>query len=108
VVAKPIFDVLAELLQLRLKPALGVLQFLDPAIGLAKRFFKSIDAQDEPGRVTWLALRAARNVGGRRRLSVKNIELRLSWRRNHDAGDEGRSETGTKRRRHWNCPGYLA
>ena len=31
-VAEPEFDVLAELLQLRLEPMLGVLQFLDPAV----------------------------------------------------------------------------
>ena len=50
-IAEAVFHVLAELLQLRLEPALGVLQFLDPAVRLAKLFLKPVDAHHEPGGV---------------------------------------------------------
>ncbi len=79
-IAEPEFDILAELLQLRLEPALRVLQFLDPAVGLAKRLLEPVDPHHETGCVVWVA-RAARNVGGRGRLAVEEIELRLSRRR---------------------------
>ena len=84
-IAKTVFHVLAELLQLRLEPALGVLQFLDPAVGLAKRLLESVDAQHKPGRVAGIALRSAWNVGGWGSLTVEDIELRLNRRRNREA-----------------------
>ena len=93
-IAEAEFNVLAELLQLRLEPALRVLQFLDPAVGLAKRFLEPVDAHHEPG--GFVVVRAARNVGGRRGLAVEEIELRLSRRRERKAGDERRDEARTK------------
>ena len=49
-VAEPEFDVLAEFLQLSLEPMLGVLQFLDPAVGLPKLLLELVDAQHQLGR----------------------------------------------------------
>ncbi len=94
-VAEPEFNVLAELLQLRLEPTLDVLQFLDPAIGLAKFFLEPVDAHHQPGRVVGIS-RSARNVGGRRSLVVEEIELSLSRPCKRKAGHERRDQARTK------------
>ena len=85
-IAEPEFNVLAELLQLRLEPMLRVLQFLDPAVGPAKVFLEPVDTHDEAGGVVWIVWRAVGNVRRRRRLTVEDIELRLSRRREREAG----------------------
>ena len=95
-IAEPEFNVLAELLHLRLEPMLRVLQFLDPAVGLAKFFLEPIDAHHEPGGVVGIARRAVWNVSGRRRLVVEDIELRVSRRCKRDAGDERSDEATAK------------
>ena len=95
-IAEPEFDILAELLQQRLEPALRVLQFLDLAVGLPKLFLKPIDAHHEAGGLVGIAWRAARNVGGRGGLAVEDIELCLSRRRERDAGDEHSDEATAK------------
>ena len=81
---KPEFDVLAEFLQLRLEPMLGVLQFLDTAVGLPELLLEPVDAQDQLGGLVRIAA-SARNVGRRRGLAVEGIELRLSRRRERNA-----------------------
>ena len=106
-IAEPEFDILAELLHQRLEPALRVLQFLDPAVGLPKFFLEPIDAHHEAGGLVRIARRAARNVGGRWGLAVEDIELRLSRRRERDAGDEHSDEARAKRRRHGKYPDCL-
>src|SRR6185437_1639663 len=103
-VAKAVFHVLAEFLQLRLESALPVLQFLDPAVGLAKRLLESVDAQQEPRRFVRTAFRSTGNVGRRRSLTVENVELRLSRRCKREAGGQPRDETKAKRRRHGGVP----
>jgi hypothetical protein len=65
---------------------LGVLQFLDPAVGLPQFFLEPIDAHHQATGVVGFAWRAPRNVGGRRSLAVEDIKLRLSRRRNSEAG----------------------
>ena len=102
-VAEPVFDVLAELLQLSLEPMLGVLQFLDPAVGLPELLLELVDAQHQLRGLARVARGAARNVG-RRRLAVERIELGLSRRRERDAGDERRHEAWAKQSRHWRFP----
>ena len=102
-VAEPVFDVLAELLQLSLEPMLGVLQFLDPAAGLPELLLELVDAQHQLRGLVGVACGAARNVG-RRRLAVERIELGLSRRRERDAGDERRHEAWAKQGRHWRFP----
>ena len=102
-VAEPVFDVLAELLQLSLEPMLDVLQFLDPAVGLPELLLELVDAQHQLRGLVGVACGAARNVG-RRRLAVERIELGLSRRRERDAGDERRHEAWAKQGRHWRFP----
>ena len=94
-IAEPEFNVLAELLQLRLEPTLRVLQFLDPAVGLAKFFLEPVDAHHQAGRVVGIS-RSVRNVGGRRSLVVEEIELRLRRRCKRKAGDERRDQARAK------------
>ena len=105
-IAEPEFDILAELLQQRLEPLLRVLQSFDPAVGLPKFFLETVDAHHEPGRVVGIS-RSVRNVGGRRSLTVEDIELCLSRRRERDAGDEHSGKARAKRRRHWKDPDWL-
>ena len=95
-IAEPEFNVLAELLHLRLEPALRVLQFLDPAVGLAKFFLEPVDAHHQASGVVRIAWLAARNVSGRRGLTVEDVELRLRRRCKRDAGDERREEARAK------------
>ena len=95
-IAEPEFNVLAEFLQLRFEPMLGVLQFLDPAVGLAKFFLEPVDAHHQRGGFIRIA-RAARNVCGRLRLTVEEIELRLSRPRKRKAGNERRDKARAKR-----------
>ena len=102
-IAEAVFHILPELLQLRLQPALRVLQFLDPAIRLAKFFLEPIDPHHEPGRL----IRGAWDVSRWGRLTVKNVELRLSRRRNRETDGESRDEARAKRRRHWKYPDCL-
>ena len=64
-IAEAEFDVLAEFLQLLLEPMLGVLELLDPAIGLAKRFLELVDAHHELGGFVWIFRAAAGNVSRR-------------------------------------------
>ena len=64
-IAEAEFDVLAEFLQLLLEPMLGVLELLDPAIGLAKRFLELVDTHHELGGFVWIFRAAAGNVGRR-------------------------------------------
>src|SRR3984957_244390 len=106
-IAKPEFNILAELLHLRFQPMLGVLQFLDPAVGLPQFFLEPIDAHHKPGAIVGIACRAVWNVGGRRSLAVEDIELSLSRRREHDVSDERGDEARSKRRSHWKCPDCL-
>jgi hypothetical protein len=75
---------------------LGVLQFLDPAVGLPQFFLEPIDAHHKPGAIVGIACRAVWNVGGRRSLAVEDIELSLSRRREHDASDERGDEARSK------------
>jgi hypothetical protein len=75
---------------------LRVLEFLDSAIGLAKRLLELIDAHHECGGFVWIFRAAARNVGRRRRLVVEEIELRMGRRREREAGDERRNEARTR------------
>jgi hypothetical protein len=95
-IAEPEFNVLAELLQLRLELTLCVLQLLDSAVGLAKFFLKPVDTNDEARGVVWIALRTIGNVSGRRGLAVKDVELRLRRRCKRDAGDEHTDEASAK------------
>ena len=94
-IAKPVLNVLAELLQLRFEPALRVLQFLDPPVGLAELFLEPVDANHQPRGVIRVA--RARNVRRRRGLPVEEIELRLSRRSKRQAYDERRDEARPKR-----------
>src|ERR1700722_16917044 len=79
-IAKPEFNILAELLHLRFQPMLGVLQFLDPAVGLPQFFLEPIDAHHQATGVVGFAWRAPRNVDGRRRLEGGNIKMSLRER----------------------------
>jgi hypothetical protein len=95
-IAEPKFNILAELLHQRFEPALRVLQLLDPAVGLTKFFLEPVDAHHQPGAIIGIAWRPAWNVGGRRSLTVEDIELCLSRRCEHDASDERDGEARSK------------
>ena len=78
---------------------LGVLQLLDPAIGLPQLRLELVDTQDQLGGL----VRVARIVG-RRRLAVERIELGLRRRCERDARDERRHEAQARQSRHWRFP----
>jgi hypothetical protein len=59
---------------------------------LAKLFLEPVDAHHEPGWVVGIVGRAAWNIGGRLRLAVEEIELRVRRRRKRKARDERRDE----------------
>ena len=92
-IAEAEFNILAELLQLRLEPMLGVLQFLDPAVGPAQVFLEPVDTDDEAGGVVWIVWRGVRDVRRRRCLTVEDIELRLSRRRESKTAGQRRDQT---------------
>ena len=106
-IAEAEFNILAEFLQLRLEPMLGVLQFLDPAVGPAQVFLEPVDTDDEAGGVVWIVWRAVRDVRRRRRLTVEDIELRLSRRRQSKTAGQRRDQTQAKQRRHGRLPGGI-